>query len=83
MEGVTLQDRIAGKPIAIEPLLEWAIQLCDALEAAQAKGIVHRNIKPEHLRNRAPASRSEQLVVKNLENGRPRNEAFSLNNFAI
>lgn len=49
LEGATLQDRIAGKPLPIEQYLEWAIQLCDALEAAHTKSIVHRDIKPGNI----------------------------------
>ena len=49
LEGSTLQDRISGRPVPLGQLLEWAIQLCDALEAAHAKEIVHRDIKPANI----------------------------------
>ena len=49
LEGATLNNRIAGKPLPIEQCLEWAIQLCDAMEAAHRKTIVHRDIKPGNI----------------------------------
>src|ERR1700693_1293644 len=49
LEGATLHNRIVGKPLPIEQYMEWAIQLCDALEGAHAKGIVHRDIKPGNI----------------------------------
>ena len=49
LEGQSLQDLIAEKPLPIAELLEYAAQSGAALRAAHAKGIVHRDIKPANI----------------------------------
>ena len=49
LEGHTLKHAIGSKPVPMEELVDLAIQMADALDAAHQKGIVHRDIKSSNL----------------------------------
>ena len=45
VEGHTLEHLINGKPLKTDTVISLGIQVADALDAAHAKGIIHRDIK--------------------------------------
>src|SRR5436190_7275450 len=44
VEGETLAERIKRGPIPVDESLHIAKQICEALEAAHEKGIIHRDL---------------------------------------
>src|ERR1700690_1769853 len=49
LEGVSLKERMRGKAMEIDEILDIGIQVADALAASHAKGIIHRDIKPANI----------------------------------
>src|SRR6185437_16115230 len=49
LEGETLHARLARGPISASQAVQWGIEIADALQAAHAKGILHRDLKPGNI----------------------------------
>lgn len=49
LEGQSLDEKLNAGPLPLDRLLDLSIQLADALDAAHAKGIVHRDMKPANI----------------------------------
>ena len=49
VEGVSLDEKIAGKPLSVSEIIQIGMQIADALDEAHGSGITHRDIKSQNV----------------------------------
>ncbi len=63
MAGGTLRQRLAAGPLPALEAIERHVELCSALAAAHARGVVHRDLKPANLMLRGDAERGDLVLT--------------------
>jgi tetratricopeptide (TPR) repeat protein len=66
LAGGTLRERLARGPLALEETLALGGALARSLGAAHARGIVHRDVKPENILFPSPGSPARAALIADL-----------------
>jgi serine/threonine protein kinase len=69
LEGETLMQVLDRGPVALSDILDWGSQVAEALAAAHAHGVIHRDLKPDNLFLVSDPHRSGRKQVKVLDFG--------------
>jgi len=49
VDGITLGEKMQSEQLSVSAIINFAVQIADALDAAYSKGIIHRDIKPANI----------------------------------
>jgi hypothetical protein len=69
LEGETLKQVLTRGPLPVDDAIDWGCQTAEALAAAHASDVVHRDLKPDNLFLVADAHRLGRRQVKVLDFG--------------
>ncbi len=69
LDGEALKDALARGPLPINDAIDWGCQIAEALAAAHAHDVVHRDLKPDNLILVADPRRLGKKQVKVLDFG--------------
>ena len=60
IEGYDLEEKLVenGRPLEEETVLDWTLQVCDALHRVHSEGLSHRDIKPANIKIQASSGRA-------------------------
>ncbi len=80
LEGETLAARLLRGPLSEADAVRYALHICDALEAAHASGVIHRDLKPGNLflTSRGDLKVLDFGLAKRVSGGTPSKSAATL-----
>ena len=81
MEGETLAQRLVKGPLPLDQVLQYAIEIADALDKAHRKGVTHRDLKPGNIMLTKSGTKLLDFGLAQVEAGGCSSRMFSFRNF--